>query len=118
MFFHDYIFYCYFHDNISDLLCQHIETTCEVIQQHLSSARRRVPRDQISNNGTNSSINLGLDKDWLQQFVNCYQNAVKVAKTLQDLLKNAIQTIITNGGMFKKFYLFLNTRHYIEVVHL
>ncbi|CAG5075497.1 Similar to DCTN1-p150: Dynactin subunit 1 (Drosophila melanogaster) [Cotesia congregata] len=82
-----------------DLLCQHIETTCEVIQQHLSSARRRVPRDQISNNGTNSSINLGLDKDWLQQFVNCYQNAVKVAKTLQDLLKNAIQTIITNGDL-------------------
>ncbi|XP_008546049.1 dynactin subunit 1 isoform X2 [Microplitis demolitor] len=81
------------------LLCQHIETTCEVIQQHLSSARRRVPRDQISNSGTSTAINLGLDKDWLRQFVNCYQNAVKVTKTLQDLLKSAIQTIIANGDL-------------------
>lgn len=69
-----------------------------MIQQHLSSARRRVPRDQISNSGTSTAINLGLDKDWLRQFVNCYQNAVKVTKTLQDLLKSAIQTIIANGG--------------------
>ncbi|XP_057330614.1 dynactin subunit 1 isoform X2 [Microplitis mediator] len=81
------------------LLCQHIETTCEVIQQHLSSARRRVPRDQISSSGTCAAINLGLDKDWLRQFVNCYQNAVKVTKTLQDLLKSAIQTIIANGDL-------------------
>lgn len=77
------------------LLCQHIETTCEVIQQHLNSARRRVPRDQMSTDII--GMNLGLDKDWPEQFANCYQNSVKVTKTLHDLLKNTLQTIVANG---------------------
>ena len=78
------------------LLCQHAETTCEVIQQHLNSARRRVPRDQITNS-SGASTNLGLEKDWPEQFTNCYQHSVKISKTLQDLLKNALQAITVNG---------------------
>lgn len=78
------------------LLCQHIETTSEVIQNNLNSARRRVPRDH---NTSATGLNLGLDNDWPEQFSNCYQSAVKVTKTLQDLLKTALQTIITNGDL-------------------
>ncbi|XP_011298057.1 dynactin subunit 1 isoform X2 [Fopius arisanus] len=79
------------------LLCQHIETTGEVIQNNLNSARRRVPRDHMNTSAT--GMNLGLDKDWPEQFANCYQNAVKVTKSLQDLLKTALQTIIANGDL-------------------
>ncbi|XP_015111806.1 dynactin subunit 1 isoform X2 [Diachasma alloeum] len=79
------------------LLCQHIETTGEVIQNNLNSARRRVPRDHT--NTSTTGLNLGLDKDWPEQFSNCYQSAVKITKTLQDLLKTALQTIITNGDL-------------------
>ncbi|XP_020284399.1 dynactin subunit 1 isoform X2 [Pseudomyrmex gracilis] len=80
------------------LLCQHIEKTCEVIQQHLKSARRRVPRDHA---GPAFSVgaNLGLDKDCNEQFSMCYQHAVKIMKTLQNLLKNALQAIIENGDL-------------------
>ncbi|XP_043274980.1 dynactin subunit 1 isoform X2 [Venturia canescens] len=78
------------------LLCQHAETTCEVIQQHLNSARRRVPRDQITNS-SGPGTNLGLEKDWAEQFTNCYQHSVKITKTLQDLLKSALQAITANG---------------------
>lgn len=84
-------------------LCQHIETSCEVIQQHLNSARRRVPRDQMARPSV--GMNLGFDKDWPDQFINCYQNAVKVAKTLQDILKSTLQTIIANGGKYNIFIL-------------
>ncbi|KAK0074734.1 hypothetical protein PV325_007895, partial [Microctonus aethiopoides] len=83
--------------NSDTRLCQHIETSCEVIQQHLNSARRRVPRDQMAR--LSVRMNLGFDKDWPDQFINCYQNAVKVAKTLQDLLKSTLQTIIANGDL-------------------
>ncbi|KAG7190005.1 hypothetical protein KM043_006162 [Ampulex compressa] len=80
------------------LLCQHAETTCEVIQQHLKSARRRVPRDP---SGTSFSVdaNLGLDKDCNEQLTTCYQHAVKITKTLQNLLKSAVQAIIANGEL-------------------
>ncbi|XP_066581763.1 dynactin subunit 1 isoform X2 [Prorops nasuta] len=75
------------------LLCQHIETTCEVIQQHLKSARRRVPRDQIK------TMNLGLGKNCNEQLVTSYQHSIKIMKTLQDLLKNAVQAVIANGDL-------------------
>ncbi|XP_011338545.1 dynactin subunit 1 isoform X3 [Ooceraea biroi] len=80
------------------LLCQHVETTCEVIQQHLKSARRRVPRDHA---GPAFSVgaNLGLDKDCNEQFSTCYQHAVKMIKTLQNLLKSALQAITENGDL-------------------
>ncbi|XP_044001039.1 dynactin subunit 1 isoform X2 [Aphidius gifuensis] len=76
------------------LLLQHIETNCEVIQQHLNSARRRVPRDQLL---SSNIINLGLDNNWSEQFSACYQNSIKITKTLQDLLKSALQTITISG---------------------
>lgn len=67
-----------------------------MIQQHLKAARRRVPRDQITS--VVSTINLGLDKDWSEQLSTCVQHSVKVMKTLQDLLKNALQAIVAGGG--------------------
>lgn len=81
------------------MLCQHVETTCEVIQQHLKSARRRVPRDHT---GPSFSVgaNLGLDKDCNEQFSTCYQHGVKIMKTLQYLLKSALQAITENGGRY------------------
>ncbi|KAK9308816.1 hypothetical protein QLX08_001247 [Tetragonisca angustula] len=80
------------------LLCQHAETTCEVIQQHLKSARRRVLTDHAVAIHSAES-NLGLDKDCSEQLFTCYQHAVKMMKTLQILLKSAVQTIIVNGDL-------------------
>ncbi|XP_076242224.1 dynactin subunit 1 isoform X2 [Calliopsis andreniformis] len=80
------------------LLCQHAETTCEVIQQHLRSARRRVLTDH-STALHSAQSNLGLDKDCSEQMSTCYQHAVKVMKTFQTLLKSAVQAIITNGDL-------------------
>lgn len=80
------------------LLCQHAETTCEVIQQHLKSARRRVLTDHAPALHIAES-NLGLDKDCSEQLFTCYQHAVKMMKTLQILLKSAVQAIITNGDL-------------------
>nr|XP_050850660.1 dynactin subunit 1 isoform X2 [Vespula vulgaris] len=78
------------------LLCQYAETTCEVIQQHLKSARRRVPRDHT---GSLISANLGLDEDYSNQLFICYQASVKIMKTLQILLKSALQAIVANGDL-------------------
>lgn len=78
------------------LLCQYAETTCEVIQQHLKSARRRVPRDHT---GSLISANLGLDEDYSNQLFVCYQASVKIMKTLQILLKSALQAIVANGDL-------------------
>ncbi|XP_076395255.1 dynactin subunit 1 isoform X2 [Megachile rotundata] len=80
------------------LLCQHAETTCEVIQQHLRSARRRVLTDHSAAYHAAES-RLGLDKDSTEQMFTCYQHAVKIMKTLQTLLKSAVQAIITNGDL-------------------
>lgn len=80
------------------LLCQHAETTCEVIQQHLKSARRRVLTDHSAALHSAQS-NLGLDKDITEQTAACYQHAVKIMKTFQTLLKSAVQAIITNGDL-------------------
>ncbi|XP_054004461.1 dynactin subunit 1 isoform X2 [Hylaeus anthracinus] len=80
------------------LLCQHAETTCEVIQQHLKSARRRV----LTDHGTAlraAESNLGLDKDCSEQVFTCYRHAMMIVKTLQTLLKSAVQAIITNGDL-------------------
>lgn len=80
------------------LLCQHIETTCEVIQQHLKSARRRVLTDHSAATHAPES-KLGLDKDCTEQLFTCYQHSTKLMKTLQTLLKSAVQAIITNGDL-------------------
>ncbi|XP_017758177.1 PREDICTED: dynactin subunit 1 isoform X2 [Eufriesea mexicana] len=80
------------------LLCQHAETTCEVIQQHLKSARRRVLTDHATAIHVAES-NLGLDKDCSEQLFACYKHAMKMMKTLQTVLKNAVQAIIANGDV-------------------
>ncbi|CAK9807538.1 Dynactin subunit 1 [Anthophora quadrimaculata] len=80
------------------LLCQHAETTCEVIQQHLKSARRRIFTDHAAALHAAES-NLGLEKDSSEQLSTCYHHAVKMMKTLQTFLKTAVQAIITNGDL-------------------
>ncbi|KOC59213.1 Dynactin subunit 1 [Habropoda laboriosa] len=80
------------------LLCQHAETTCEVIQQHLKSARRRVFTDHAAALHAAES-NLGLEKDSSEQVSTCYHHAMKMMKTLQTFLKSAVQAIITNGDL-------------------
>ncbi|XP_015433169.1 PREDICTED: dynactin subunit 1 isoform X1 [Dufourea novaeangliae] len=80
------------------LLCQHAETTCEVIQQHLKSARRRVLTDHAAALQSAKS-RLGLDKDSTEQVFTCYQHAVKIVKTFQTLLKGAVQAIISNTDL-------------------
>ncbi|XP_008207365.1 dynactin subunit 1 isoform X4 [Nasonia vitripennis] len=80
------------------LLCQHIETVCEAVQNNLKSARRRVPREFLTAVSPNEA-NLGLDKDWYEQITTCYQHATKLMRTLQDLTKTALQTILTSGDL-------------------
>lgn len=55
-----------------------------------------MPRDQVT--AVVSTLNLGLEKDWPEQLSTCIQHSVKVMKTLQDLLKNALQAVVTSGG--------------------
>lgn len=78
-------------------LCQHAETACEVIQQHLKWARIRIPREHMSSMSPSGAY-LGLGKDSTEQMSTAYQHGVKIMKTTQDLLKNALQAIINNGG--------------------
>ena len=80
------------------LLCQHIESVCDAIQQNLKAARRRVPREFLTATSPNEA-NLGLNKDWYEQIATCYQHASKLMRTLQDLSKSALQTILTSGGI-------------------
>lgn len=80
------------------LLCQHILTASESVQQNLNSARRRVPREFLAVTSPNEA-HLGLSRDWYEQIVTCYSHASKLMRTLQDLSKSAIQTILTSGGM-------------------
>ncbi|XP_017892569.1 dynactin subunit 1 isoform X2 [Ceratina calcarata] len=80
------------------LLCQHVETSCEVIQQHLKSARRRVLTDHSAAIHAPES-KLGLDDDCSEQLFACYHHSSKLMKTLQMLLKSAVQAIITNGDL-------------------
>lgn len=79
------------------LLCQHIETVCDSIQQNLKTARRRVPREFLSAT-TPQEGNLGLSRELFEKVNESYKHANKLMKTLQDLSKNALQTILTSGG--------------------
>ncbi|XP_058802610.1 dynactin subunit 1-like isoform X2 [Phymastichus coffea] len=82
------------------LLCQHVENVCDLVQQNLKSARRRVPREFLVVMTPNET-SLGLDKSWYEQIVTCYQHATKLMKTLQDLSKTALQSILTSGDLEK-----------------
>jgi dynactin 1 len=81
------------------LLCQHIETVCDIVQQNLKSARRRVPREFLMISMPNE-VHLGLSNDCYEQIVTCYKHALKLMKTLHDLTKSALQTILTSGGKY------------------
>lgn len=79
------------------LLCQHIETVCESVQQNLKSARRKVPREFLSTISPQEA-NLGLGKECFEKIHESYRHANKLMKTLQELSKSALQIILTSGG--------------------
>lgn len=78
------------------LLCQHLLTVCEVIQQHLKQIRRRV---------VESSPVLPLPAI---DFSHCCSAASKITKVLRDVAKAALSQIAVTGGNFFNFNLFLN----------
>lgn len=79
------------------LLCQHIETVCDTIQQNLKMARRRVPREFLTAISP-LEANLGLGKEWFEKIHESYRHVNKLMKTLHDLSKSALQIILTSGG--------------------
>ncbi|KAL7291348.1 hypothetical protein TKK_0014946 [Trichogramma kaykai] len=83
------------------LLCQHIELTCNSIEQNLKSARRRVPRDSL-NASTPNEAHLGLEQHWFEQIQNCYDHAVKLMRTLHDLVKSTLQAVQSSGASMEQ----------------
>ncbi|XP_057658950.1 dynactin subunit 1-like isoform X2 [Diorhabda carinulata] len=73
-----------------ELLVQHIVTASDSLQQQLKLIKRRLPLD------TNIS-NLGLNKEVQENMYQCYQHASKISKTLNDIVKSTVQTILTSG---------------------
>lgn len=69
---------------------QHVITTSDQLQQQLKQIKRRVPPDP-------SIINLGLNKEVAENIYQCYQHSGKVMKTLQDIVKAAVQSITATG---------------------
>ncbi|XP_074029594.1 dynactin subunit 1 isoform X2 [Leptinotarsa decemlineata] len=80
--------------NIGDigLLAQHVITTSDLLQQQLKLVKRRLPPDA-------SIANLGLSKETIENLYQCYQQAGKIIKTLHDIVKTTIQTLLSEGGM-------------------
>uniref|UniRef100_A0A6P7G1R3 Dynactin subunit 1 n=1 Tax=Diabrotica virgifera virgifera TaxID=50390 RepID=A0A6P7G1R3_DIAVI len=73
-----------------ELLCQHVVTSSETLLQQLKLIKRRLPMD------TNIS-NLGLNKEVHENLFQCYQHALKISKTLNDVVRTTIQTIVASG---------------------
>lgn len=72
------------------LLVQHALTSIENIQQQLKLVKRRTPTDT-------SVTNLGLNKETYENLYQCYQHACKIMKTLQDVVKTAVQFVLVSG---------------------
>ncbi|KAK9712383.1 Dynein associated protein [Popillia japonica] len=73
-----------------ELLSQYIITTIEQLQQQLKLVKRRIPPDT-------SVANLGLNKEVFENLYQCYGQAGKVLRMLQDVVKNAVQTLNSSG---------------------
>lgn len=92
-----------------ELLIQYIITTTDLLQQQLKLIKRRLPLD------TNIS-NLGLNKEVHENLYQCYQHALKISKTLHDIVKSMVQIIVNSGGkkyqkpllLVAPFYVFFN----------
>lgn len=62
-----------------------------MLYQQLKLVKRRLPPDT-------SVSNLGLNKEISENLYHCCQHATKIMKTLQDIVKTAVQTIVKGGG--------------------
>jgi dynactin 1 len=82
--------------NVGDigLLSQHIITTAEQLQQQLKLVKRRLPPDA-------SVANIGLNKEVAENLYQCYQQAGRILKTLQDIVKNSVQMMTSSGELEK-----------------
>ncbi|XP_063907732.1 dynactin subunit 1 isoform X2 [Zophobas morio] len=82
--------------NVGDigLLAQHLITTSEHLQQQLKLIKRRIPPDT-------RVANIGLSKEVFDNLYQCYQQSGRIFRTLQDIVKNAVQ-IMTSSGEFEK----------------
>lgn len=93
------------------LLCQHLSTVCEVIQQHLKQIRRKVIDSPV----------LPLPA---VDFAQCSLAAAKIAKVIRDVAKAALSQVSVTGGNY--FYIcsdlknkYLNFILYISnVIHM
>lgn len=73
------------------LLCQYVTTTAEQFHQQLKTIKRKLPPD-------NAVTNLGLKREISENLYQSYQHIGKAWKTLQDVVKNAVQAINASSG--------------------
>ncbi|XP_067011702.2 dynactin subunit 1 isoform X2 [Anabrus simplex] len=72
------------------LLAQHVSSAAEVLVHQLKQIRRRLPQE-----GGITHIGLGDDLD--SNMYQCCQHATRIIKTLQDIVKMAVQQIAISG---------------------
>jgi dynactin 1 len=72
-------------------LCQYLVTATEFLQQQLKQIRLRIPQES-------SVTQLGFSDDVSATLQQCCQHAVKVMKTVQDIVKASLQQIALDGG--------------------
>ncbi|CAG9857585.1 unnamed protein product [Phyllotreta striolata] len=77
-----------------ELLVQHITASTEKLQQQLKVIKRRLPLD-------GNITNLGLDREACEDSFRCYQQALRASKTLQDVVRSAVQ-MATGAGESEK----------------
>jgi dynactin 1 len=76
------------------ILSQYLENATEVLQQQLKQIRLRIPQEgSVTQLGFSDSVTATLQQ--------CCQHAVKVMKTLQDIVKASLQQIALGGGRLK-----------------
>nr|CAD7454518.1 unnamed protein product [Timema tahoe] len=72
------------------LLMQHLVTATETIQQQLKVIRRRIPQDR-------NIAQLGFSEELPNILQQCSQHAAKIMKTLQMLIRAAMQQVALSG---------------------
>jgi dynactin 1 len=73
------------------LLSQYVANATDVLQQQLKQIRLRIPQE-------GSATQLGFPDNVTTTIQQCCQNAVKVMRTLHDIVKASLQQIALGGG--------------------
>ena len=77
------------------LLSQYLENAIEIFQQQLKQIRLHIPQE-------GSVTQLGFSDSITATLQHCCQHAVKVIKTLQEIVKASLQHIALGGGRLKR----------------